>query len=186
MHHHSELLKRTCLGAAGGFLGTVAVQALMAAGKKWAPQTLPPVRQEPGEFMVDQAEKVLPPVARDHVPKPVENAAAAGLGVGYGVAFGALYGALRPRGGNAFVDGALLGLGCWAAGYLGWLPALGLMPPINRQTAPEVAGPVVDHLAYGMVTVAAFDWLRDHFNPAVPLEEEFGAGEITMPVGAGI
>jgi hypothetical protein len=34
MHQHSEFLKRACLGAAGGFVGTLAIQALMAATKK--------------------------------------------------------------------------------------------------------------------------------------------------------
>ncbi len=33
MHQHSEFLKRICLGVAGGFLGTLALQSLMAAGK---------------------------------------------------------------------------------------------------------------------------------------------------------
>ena len=97
MHEHSEFLKRTCLGAAGGFLGTVAIQALMAAGKKWLPEAAPPMRQAPGEFMVHQAEEVLPAVVRRRIPEAAETAAAQGLGIGYGVAFGALYAALRPR-----------------------------------------------------------------------------------------
>jgi hypothetical protein len=170
MHRHSEFLKRACLGAAGGLLGTAAIQAVMAATKKWVPEAAPPMRQNPGEFMVERAERVLPGSVRRQIPEAVETAAAQGLGVGYGVAFGALYAALRPRGGSALVDGAVLGAVCWAAGYLGWLPALGLTPPVGEQTGPQVAGPVVDHLAYGVATVAAFDWLCDQFNPAVPAE----------------
>jgi hypothetical protein len=42
----------------------------------------------------------------------------------------------RPRGGSALLDGALLDIASWAAGYLGWLPALGLMPPVWRQDPP--------------------------------------------------
>jgi hypothetical protein len=183
MHDHSEFLKRTCLGAAGGLAGTLAIQALMAATKKWLPEAAPPLRQNPGEFMVDRAERALPAVAR-RVPEAVETAAAQGLGLGYGMAFGAAYAALRPRGGNALLDGALLGLGCWAAGYLGWLPATGLTPPVGEQTAPQVAGPVVDHLAYGVVTAAAYDWLCEWFNPAVPAEAEFAAGPAPRPAGA--
>jgi hypothetical protein len=172
MHRHSEFLKRTCLGAAGGFVGTLAIQGLLAASKKWLPEALPPMRGEPGQFMVDQAEKVMPDAVRRNIPDAVETVAAQGLGMGYGLAFGALYAALRPRGGSAFADGIMLGLGCWAAGYLGWLPAMGLMPPIHQHKPLQVAGPVVDHLAYGIATVATFDALCERFNPSVPLEVE--------------
>jgi hypothetical protein len=34
------------------------------------------------------------------------------------------------------------------------------MPPVSRQTPSQVAGPLVEHLMYGMTTVAAFDLLR--------------------------
>lgn len=183
MHEHSEFAKRACLGAAGGFLGTLAIQALMTAGKKWFPRTAPPMRQEPGKFMVDQVEGALPDGVRRHIPKTVESAAAQGLGVGYGLAFGALYAALRPRGGNALLDGAALGLGSWAVGYLGWLPAAGLTPPVTEQSTQQVAGPVVEHLAYGVVTAAAYDWLCNEFDPAVPAEAELGTGPVLVTGG---
>jgi hypothetical protein len=175
MHDHSAFLKRASLGAAGGLLGTLAVQALMRVKKQWLPEAMPPIRQEPGEFMVERAEELLPQRIRRHVPEAVEAAAKTGLGLGYGMAFGALYAAVRPRGGGVLVDGALLGIGCWAAGYLGWLRAVGLMPPVSGQTATQIAGPVADHLAYGVVTAAAYDWLCDVFDPAVPAEVEFGS-----------
>lgn len=174
MHDHSSFLKRACLGAAGGFLGTLAIQALMGATKKWLPEAVPPLRQEPGEFMVEQAEEVLPDRIREHIPEAVETVAAQGLGMGYGLTFGALYAALRPRDWNTVLDGTLLGLGCWAAGYLGWLPALGLTPPIQKQTAAQIGGPIVDHLAYGIVTAAAYQWLCGQFDPNVPVEAELG------------
>lgn len=185
MHDHSALLKRTCLGAAGGLVGTLAIQALMGATKKWLPEASPPIRQNPGEFMVNRVEHVLPAGARKHVPEAVENAAAQGLGLGYGVAFGAAYAALNPRGGSPLIGGALLGLGCWAAGYLGWLPALGLTPSVREQTAPQVAGPVVHHLAYGVATAAAYDWLCGRFDPVVPAEEEFTTSSTPSISGPG-
>ena len=55
---------------------------------------------------------------------------------------------------------AVLGVACWAAGYMGWLPALGLIPPVWQQEAPQAVAPVAEHVAYGMATVAAYDWLR--------------------------
>lgn len=184
MHQHSAFLKRVCLGAAGGFLGTVAIQALMRAQGKWLPQASPPIRQHPGEFMVDRMEGALPDAARRHIPEAAETVVAQGLGMGYGVAFGALYAALRQQRGNALLDGAALGLGCWVAGYLGWLPAAGLMPPVNQQSAAQVAGPVVDHLAYGVVTAAAYNWLCGQFNPAVPAEVELGTERSAVMAGA--
>ena len=45
--------QRLILGAAGGFIGTLAIQALLTASQKWLPNTVPPLRQGPGEFMVD-------------------------------------------------------------------------------------------------------------------------------------
>jgi hypothetical protein len=59
-------------------------------------------------------------------------------------------------GGDRFLTRAALG----AAGYLGWLPALGLMPPVWEQEAPQAVVPAAEHLVYGVVTVAAYNWLR--------------------------
>jgi hypothetical protein len=185
MHHHSELLKRISLGAAGGLVGTLVIQGLMAAGKKWLPQAAPPMRAEPGEFMVGEAEAALPAAIHRRIPRVAETAAARGLGVGYGMAFGALYAALRPRGGSALLEGVALGLGCWAVGYLGWLPALGITPPIREQTVPQLAGPVVDHVAYGVATAAAYDWLCREFDPAVPAEAEWRARRASTPFPHG-
>lgn len=185
MHQHSEFLKRICLGAAGGFIGTVAIQTIMGAQKKWLPESALPLRQHPGEFLVGQAEEALPAGARRHIPEGAESAVAQGLGVGYGMALGALYAALRRQPVNALLGGAVLGLGCWAAGYLGWMPATGLTPPIWKQSAAQVLGPVADHLAYGVVTAAAYDWLCDRFNPAVPAEVELRTGPATAMAGVG-
>jgi hypothetical protein len=93
----SFLLKRIALGAAGGFAGTLALQGLMTACQKWLPSTVPPFRQDPGEFVVEKAEAVLPNQVRERIPDAVETAAAQTLAAGYGLAFGALYAALRLR-----------------------------------------------------------------------------------------
>jgi hypothetical protein len=87
--------------------------------------------------------------------------AAKSLALGYGLTAGAIYGALCPHPGNLLVDGTALGLGVWAAGYLGWLPALGLMPPVQQQETEQIAGPIVQHVIFGVATVAADQWLHD-------------------------
>src|SRR4051794_17511994 len=123
MHQHDSTLAHIAVGAAAGLAGTFVMQALMAANKKLAPQTMPPIRRDPGEFMVDKAEELVPYTAREKVPATAESIAAKSLHMGYGATFGALYAVLRPEGGSPFLDGACLGLLTWAAGYLGWLPA---------------------------------------------------------------
>jgi hypothetical protein len=160
MHRDFDGVERLALGFVGGLAGTMAIQALLGATQKWAPAAMPPMRDEPGHFMVEQAERLLPTRARGQIPAAVESGAGKLLGMGYGLTFGTLYAAVRPRGGSPLADGLLLGLVCWAAGYLGWLPAVGLMPPVWRQKAPQALAPVADHLAYGVATVAAYNWLR--------------------------
>jgi hypothetical protein len=139
----------------------MALQELMAANHRWRPDTMQPIRKHPGEFMVESAENALPDRARQQIPAWVESVAAQSLGAGYGVTFGDLYAALRPGGGPVLTDGAVLGLATWATGYLGWLPALGLMPPVHRQEPAQVFGLVVHHVLYGVATVAAYQWLRE-------------------------
>jgi hypothetical protein len=58
---------------------------------------MPPIREDPGEFMVEQAEELLPEETREQVPTVVETVAAKSLALGYGMTAGAIYGALRPR-----------------------------------------------------------------------------------------
>ena len=162
MNDRPDLLKRVALGAAGGFVGTLVIQGLLTASQKWYPRAVPPLRQDPGEFMVEKAEEALPGRVREHIPHAVETAGARVLALGYGLTFGGLYGAVRPRDGSPLMDGLALGVVTWAAGYLGWLPAVGLMPPVWRQERPQALAPVAEHVAYGVTAVAAYDWLREH------------------------
>ena len=55
-----NMTQRLGLGAAAGLAGSVFIQGLLAASQKWAPQALPPIRQDPGDFMVEKAEELLP------------------------------------------------------------------------------------------------------------------------------
>ena len=41
------------------------------------------------------------------------------------------------------------------------LPALGLMPPVQRQETEQIAGPIVQHVIFGVATVATYQWLHD-------------------------
>jgi hypothetical protein len=162
MKHYSRRLSRVALGAAAGFAGTLAIYALMTANQRWLPSAAPPIRQDPGEFLVETVETMLPDAIRDRIPEVIERGAAQLLAFGYGLTFGMLYAAYRPDGGSLLRDGTALGMANWATGYVGWLPAFGLLPSVWQQQPRQVAAVVGAHIVYGITTVAAYEWLREY------------------------
>ncbi len=159
----ADVLTRAAEGALGGLAGTAVLQGLVMANQYVAPETEPPEAEDPASFMLWQAEKHLPRETWMKIPPSAETAAGFGLSFAYGATFGAVYGAIRGESGSklstTMVDGVVVGLGVWAIGYLGWLPAAGLIPPPWKREWKQEIGPVVEHLAYGVATVAAFGWL---------------------------
>ena len=153
---YAGVLDRLVRGAAAGFAGTLALHLMRTASETALPATMPPIRQDPGEFMVDKMEEALPASVTSRIPALMEAGAAKGLAAGYGITAGATYGLLRPQNGNLLVDGVALGVGTWAVGYLGWLPVLGLLPPLQEQNVRETFGPVVRHALFGIAVVAAY------------------------------
>lgn len=151
---------RLALGAAAGLAGTVAIQTILKAHQKVSPGTLPPINEHPGQFMMRKAKEALPEKMRPHVPQKLQSAGANLLGMGYGMAFGALYAVARPKTRQSLLEGAILGVIAWAVGYLGWLPGAKLMPPIWKQRASQAITPVAEHAAFGVATVAGYDWLK--------------------------
>ena len=145
--------QRVVLGAIAGFGGTMVMQGLLTLSGKALPASRPPIKQDPAEFMLGKVKEHV------KVPEKLEAAAAKSLHLGYGITSGVIYGALRNRAGSTFLDGALLGLGVWASGYLGWLPATDLMPPVTEQSPQQVIVPIVNHALFGITVVAAYDSL---------------------------
>ena len=68
----------------------------MATGQKWKPDTLPPLRQDSGRFLVEQVEAHLLKAVCKRFPDAIETGAARTMAVGYGLAFSALYAGCRP------------------------------------------------------------------------------------------
>ena len=152
--------QRAAAGAAAGLVGTFLIQGLLTASQKWAPQSLPPIKQDPGEFMIEQVQKQLPEKVKEKIPEALESAAAKSLALGYGVTFGALYAASRAETKSVLLEGSALGLAAWGAGYLGWLPATGLMAPVTEQEPAQIAGPILSHILFGIATVGLYRILR--------------------------
>lgn len=146
----STLLQRAAIGAAAGIGATLLMQAMMKASPKVVPGGEPPLREDAGEFMIGKVVGDLP------IPPLVRKTAAKSLHLGYGTTPAVLYALIRHRDGSAIVDGTLLGLGVWAAGYLGWLPAAGLIPPMREQPPRQIAVPIVRHALFGIAVVAAY------------------------------
>lgn len=68
-------------------------------------------------------------------PSSTTTSALAALNhLAFGAGCGALYGMVAPR--TRVATGALpgigYGLGVWLASYQGWVPAVGIMPPVSR------------------------------------------------------
>jgi len=155
-----DTVRRLVAGAGAGLAGSALIQGLQVGGQKLMPREMPPVRREPGEYMVEKGEELLPPETREKIPETLEKAAAKALGLGYGTTFALLFAASRPRVQNLFIEGSVLGLVTWAAGYLGWLPATRLMPPVTRQKPGQVAGGIASHIVFGIATAALYRRLR--------------------------
>lgn len=72
----------------------------------------------------------------------------------YGVGCGALFAAFEPRVRPPLApaaSGALFGIAVWALSYVGWVPALGIMPPPRRDRPGRQPALVLAHVAYGGV-----------------------------------
>ena len=69
------------------------------------------------------------------------------------MSFGALYATARSKTKRLVLEGVILGLASWAVGYLGWLPATGLMPPVWKHKPHQIAMPLAEHALFGVATV---------------------------------
>jgi hypothetical protein len=152
--------KNILMGVGAGVAGTALVQGMLAGTKRWIPETLPPMKDDPAHFMVEKARQMLPSGMREKIPGKAKKAVERGLPFGYGTAFATAYALGRKADKNTLLDGAALGLFTWAAGYLGWLPATKLMPPVWKQEAKQVLPNVLSHIVFGIATVAAVKWLK--------------------------
>src|SRR3954462_8407141 len=110
------LIEHVALGAAAGGAATFLLQGMRTSEQKLLPETMPPMR-DPGAFMLEKAEELIPKETREQMPATVEKVAGKSLALGYGMPACALYCARLPRPGKRLSDGTALGLGVWAVGY---------------------------------------------------------------------
>ena len=142
-------LRRAVLaGSVGGLAGAASMLPLFEGAKRAGILIeTPPLRvvDEAAESAAEATEAGGPVEAGDRV------AAAVGSHLLYGVAAGAFYGLLQDELKlPGLVAGPIYWMVLWAAGYLGWMPAAGVMPQPWRQRTGDALTPVVAHLAYGV------------------------------------
>lgn len=155
-------------GMLGGALGTAAVKKAMGLTDKLPePLHMPSMADDPGQFVVARVEEV-----RGGPLTPATHARAARAaywlyGVGWAVGLASLARTLRmDRAGNAVLAGAALGAVTWAAGYLGWLPAMSITRPVTREDPAKTALSVATHVLYGIAVAA----------PIFAVERRFAGG----------
>ncbi len=138
---------RMTSGALAGFGATIPMTMSMALLKRFPerdPTPIPPKR-----------------VAREMVRKVDVAPSPKGLKqaiftytthFGFGAAAGVLYALVvrRPENHPAW-KGLGFGLGVWATSYMGWIPALGILPSPSHETKQHLASQVLSHVVWGTV-----------------------------------
>ncbi|GAA3446187.1 DUF6789 family protein [Planomonospora venezuelensis] len=132
-------------GGLGGVVATAAMSVVMVAGDRAGL-----MRDQPPKRII----RAFLPGGR-HRPEPGEGVLAAVAHVGFGAACGALFGLLARGRRPPVPAGVGYGLAIWLAGYQGWVPALGVLPPISRDRPGRVAVMGAGHVVYGAALAAA-------------------------------
>lgn len=97
---------------------------------------------------------------RQEVGETQINALTIAAHFGYGLATGSLYGAFSrylPLPG--FLKGMIYGLLVWTVSYMGWLPALSILPPATKEPVQRNTTMIAAHLVWGAVTGLTTDLL---------------------------
>ena len=145
-------------GLLGGGVGAGLMVPLFAGAKRAGVLTeAPPVR------VVDRAADAAETTAGE---ARIEQGEREGLAVGshllYGAAAGAVYGLVQDELAlPAVAAGTAYGLVLWAAGYLGWMPAAGVLPRPWRQHPGDALVPVAAHVVYGLALAAVERVVRE-------------------------
>lgn len=151
-------MRRLMRGAMSGAVATLFHTAVMFALHPRLPrarrQPLPPT-----EITAAVADRAGVPVRR----RTTLTAATIVSHFGYGAVAGALYAPIagRVRRRRTLV-GVGYGLGVWAVSYLGWIPALRLLPPATQQPRQRNLMMILAHVAWGAALALAYGRLTSN------------------------
>jgi hypothetical protein len=166
MHHERSFGDAMVRGAIAGFVGAVAMFPLMFTMKRLG-LTREVFPKQVEEELTRRAG--LPELARGRVSDILAYTAH----LAYGALLGGFFGGLRyVVSAPTFPFAQLFGLATYAVGFLGWVPALGILPPIWRQREPIGVMRIMAHIYYGTVVSLAFDRMRGLTGRMVERAEE--------------
>ena len=179
MYPTGQHWKGLVLGAVGGAVGTLAMNAFVRQSTKWtaSPQeakqggstgeaaafSVAGKQFEEGENSTETVGRLAYRAVTGDEPRTEETRKALAQQVhwAFGAAMGALYGLMRARG--PAVDpwgGAAFGAGVWLFGSELSLPLLGLTPGPTATTPAKHAEHLAAHLVYGTVLAATTQTLH--------------------------
>jgi hypothetical protein len=124
-------------GAAAGIVATAAMSACM-------------IGLERAGVMPGQPPRMIVDRLAPELSERTADAVALTMHAAYGAAAGAVF-AQVAGGRRAPMLGAVYGFLVWAAGYEGWVPMLGVLPPAHRDRRSRAATMMLAHLVYGYV-----------------------------------
>jgi hypothetical protein len=146
-------------GALAGILATIPMTLFMGAA-----HYLLPKRQRyplpPRLITLQAADKV---GLKDTVKEePLFTLTTGAAHFSYGADGGILYSLLARRIPlNSIAKGFLFGIGFWAVGYLGWIPAAGLLRPATEHPTQRALLMLLSNAMYGIFTALFFESLAD-------------------------
>lgn len=139
-----DLLGRVTDGARTGAMATLPMSALMLAADALG------IMDEPAPDELTQ--RILEALGRRKGEAAGQHALATVGHFGYGAAIGALYSLVRdrlPLAASPALQGTAYGLAVWLASYRGWIPALRLMPPPQRDVPGRPSTMIAAHVVFG-------------------------------------
>lgn len=138
-------------GAIGGLVGTGTMTLAMGAAQKLGFMgRMPPAK------IVDAALQATP-LDQEELStgrKLLTGLAHVGFGVATGALFGLVYRSTRKLPLPTLAQGALFATAVWAVSYKGWIPALDIMPPPEKDRPGRPTSMLISHWIYGAVLAA--------------------------------
>ncbi|MDQ3569500.1 MAG: DUF1440 domain-containing protein [Actinomycetota bacterium] len=137
------LTRRLLSGAGAGLIATIPMSAVM-----FAAQRLSTVDELDPEIITETGLEA----AAVGGGETTENLVSSVAHLGFGAAVGALYGLVKPLvSAPPLLTGPLYGLVVAGANYQGWLPAMGILPPLSRRAPARISTVLLSHVVYGAV-----------------------------------
>lgn len=134
-------------GSLAGLAASIPMGMLMIGLNRYLPgrdrSALPPKQITARLAKRVKAQEVVPPGKRWGLATWLAH-------LGYGAATASVFETVtRPLPIPAFLRGMLFAMGVWAGSYLGWLPALNVLPPATQQTGRRNMIMILSHLLWG-------------------------------------